>query len=115
MGFVARVDVPISARAYRAGAALPALVLGGLPIGLGFATGSGLFVAWGLFFLLECFTDVAILLATRGVPARAGVRSHPTKLGFRVVVDERDVARPGSPRHPADRSPTEGRRVTPAP
>ena len=85
MGFVAHVDVPLPASAYRASAALPALVLGGLPIGTGLVTGSGLFVLWGLFFLLECFGDIAVLLAMRRVPSRAWVLDHPSRLGCRLV------------------------------
>ena len=92
MGFVAHADVAVPAYAYRASAALPTLVLGVVPIVLGFVTGFGLFVLWGLFFLLECFADVAVLLAMRKVPSRAWVRDHPDKLGCRMVADGRPAA-----------------------
>lgn len=87
MGFVAHVNVPVPTPAYRASAALPALVLGVLPIVLGFVTGFGLLVLWGLFFLLECFGDMAVLLAMHKVPSRAWVLDHPNKLGCRIVAD----------------------------
>ncbi len=92
IGFVACLNVPVPAPAYRASAALPALILGVLPITLGFVTGFGLFVLWGLFFLLECFGDVAMLFATRKVPSRAWVLDHPNKLGCRMVADGRAAA-----------------------
>ena len=57
MGFVAHVDAPSD----RWSIALPALVMGVLPIAIGCATGRGLIVLWGLFFLLECFADLAEL------------------------------------------------------
>ncbi len=85
MGFVASPDVPIPARAYRAGLAAPALVLAAVPIVVGLAGNLGLLVLWGLFALLECFSDVATLLATRSVPGNAAVRSHPEKLGCITV------------------------------
>lgn len=87
MGFVAHANVAMPARAYRTSTALPALILGAIPIVLGFVTGSGLFVLWGLFFLLECFADVAVLFAMHNVPSRAWVRDHPDRLGCRVVAD----------------------------
>lgn len=83
MGVVAHLNVPVPASAYRASAVAPALALAGLSIVMGFATGSGLFVLWGLFFLLECFADVALLFAMRSVPSRAWVLDHPSKLGCR--------------------------------
>jgi hypothetical protein len=87
MGFVAQSALAIPTPAYRSSAALPALVMGVVPIAVGFITGWGLSVLWGLFFLLECFADIATLFAVRGVPSRAWVRDHPDKLGCRVVAD----------------------------
>lgn len=87
MGVVARAKVAVPIRAYRAGTALPALVLAVVTVALGLLTGIGLLVLWGLFFLLECFTDIATLLATSNVPARAWVRDHPDKLGCRIVTE----------------------------
>jgi len=52
---------------------------------LGLVSSLGLCVLWGLFFLFECITDIALLLATRTVPAEAKVVSHPTSLGCVVT------------------------------
>ena len=54
-------------------------------IAVGLVTNRGLLLMWGLFFLLECFADLTLLLATARVPATAWVLEHPTKLGWRVV------------------------------
>lgn len=72
MGFAAHTDVPVSARTFRVVAALPALILGGLPIAIGIAIGAGLFVLWGLFFLLECFSDFAAIFARAPLPKESG-------------------------------------------
>lgn len=85
LGFVARANVPMPARAYRAGMVLPAVVMGIMPVVLGSFAAVGLVVVWGLFFLFECFPDIAVLLAMRKVPAGAWVRDHPMELGCRVV------------------------------
>ena len=61
MGFVARAEGPSS----RAATALPALVMGALPIAIGCAIGQGLVLLWGLFFLLECFADLGELMGRR--------------------------------------------------
>jgi hypothetical protein len=85
MGIAARVVLPISLGAYRAGLALPFLLMGLLPIVLGTMTGNGLLPAWALFFSLECFSDLGTLLATRHLPADELVLSHPTRLGCRLA------------------------------
>ncbi|HVR40377.1 MAG TPA: DUF3267 domain-containing protein [Thermoanaerobaculia bacterium] len=61
LGLAARVDTPLPARAYKIGVAVPALTLGLIPIVIGIATGSGLWLLWGLFFLFECFADLIVL------------------------------------------------------
>jgi hypothetical protein len=87
MGFVAQLDEAVPAAAYRAGVALPAIALGLGPIVVGLLTGHGLIVLWGLFFVLESFSDLALLLAARRVPAGALVRAHPDRLGCQFVVE----------------------------
>jgi hypothetical protein len=63
LGFAAHLGVTIPLRAYRLGLILPTLVLGLLPITLGLAMGHGLLLLWGMFFLLECYADLTVLLA----------------------------------------------------
>jgi hypothetical protein len=93
LGFVARPNVPVPSPAYRGSIALPAVILGVVPIVLGLLMGGGLFVLWGLFFSLECFTDVAVLLATRKASSRVWVLDHPDKLGCRMVVRDEITGR----------------------
>jgi hypothetical protein len=88
MGFAARVVSPISLRAYRSGLAMPFLLMGVLPALVGTVTGNGLFLAWALFFSLECFSDLGSLFATRHLTAAMLVLSHPAKLGCRLVSGE---------------------------
>jgi hypothetical protein len=83
MGFAARVILPLSMRAFRAGLAVPFIMMGIVPILAGAVTGNGLFLIWGLFFSLECFSDLGTLFATLHVPADILVLSHPTKSGCR--------------------------------
>lgn len=83
MGFAARIDAGVPARAYRAGLAMPALILAGSSIGLGLASDLGLLLLWGLFFLLECYSDVASLIAMRHLPSNALVYAHVRKTGCR--------------------------------
>ena len=97
MGVAARLEAAVPARAYRAGVALPALVLGALAVAIGMGTGNGLFVLWGTFFLLECYTDFAVLLATGRVPGGALVREDPERLGCRVTVDAVPLTRAAGP------------------
>ena len=85
MGFAAHPAVAMPVSAFRAGLSLPTVMLGGGAITLGCATGIGLYVLWAPFFLLECFSDLALLLALRKVPARTRVIPHPKKLGCRRV------------------------------
>lgn len=85
LGLVAQTDVAVPASAYRLSRALPALVLAGLPLALGLAIGHGLFVLWGLFFLLECFPDIAVLFALRLLSSGVWVRDHPERLGCRII------------------------------
>jgi hypothetical protein len=88
MGFAARVVSPIPMRAYRLGLTTPFLLMGVLPALVGTVTGNGLFLAWALFFTLECFSDLGSLFATRHLPAATLVLSHQSKLGCRLASGE---------------------------
>jgi hypothetical protein len=85
LGLAALVRDPIPLSAFRLGALCPALVLGAIPLGIGFTKGSTLAVLWGAFFLFECITDVALLKAIRHLPPTTLVISHPTELGCMKV------------------------------
>jgi hypothetical protein len=88
MGFAARVVLPIPMRTYRLGLATPFLLMGVLPALMGTVMGNGLFLAWALFFSLECFSDLGSLFATRHLSTAMLVLSHPTKLGCRLASGE---------------------------
>lgn len=81
----AHPTVPITARAYRIGAAMPGLALGLLPSLVGLATGNATLTGWGaVLFSLAC-GDLLILLAIRSVPPGALVRDHPSRFGCEVL------------------------------
>ena len=81
LGLAALLNAPVSMSVFRTAALIPAALLGILPLGFALMTGSGLVALWGSFFLFECITDLALLMATRALPSAAQVVSHPTELG----------------------------------
>lgn len=84
----AHPKVPIPARAYRLGAAMPGILLGLIPALAGLATGSGFVSGWGAVFLAAAAGDLLILLKIRSVPADALVRDHPSRFGCEVLDPE---------------------------
>ncbi len=83
----ARCTVPTRARTYRLALALPALVLGGIPLGVGLLTGNWPATFYGFLMLVAAAGDILILWILRGVPARAWVQDHPHKVGALVVAE----------------------------
>jgi hypothetical protein len=81
LGLTAILRAPIPVTAFRIAAIVPTLVLGLVPLGIAFATHSGLVALWGAFLLFEGLADCALLAAIRRLPATAQVTSHPTELG----------------------------------
>lgn len=84
MGFIAYTGTAIPLSAFRISLMLPAVILGGGTIAVGLFSGQGLFVLWGNFFLLECYSDLTVLLATARLQAAARVREYPDRLGCQV-------------------------------
>lgn len=82
---------PLSARAYAVGAAAPGVLLGVLPSLVGVASGRGVWSGWGGLFLAAASGDLLVLFSLRGLPASAGVRDHPSRVGCETV------ARPDRP------------------
>jgi hypothetical protein len=82
----AHATVPMTASAYRLGAAGPALVLGGIPAIAGLATGSLLATLFGIVFLAAAAGDFLVLWLIRHVPPDTLVEDHPTRAGC-VVLD----------------------------
>ena len=81
----AHAEVPMTAAAYRWGAALPGLVTGLLPALVGSALGQPVLLLLGAFFLIAAVGDMMILWAIRRVPARTRVLDHPTLPGCLVL------------------------------
>jgi hypothetical protein len=77
----AHLQVPIRARAYRLGAAMPALLLGLLPYLVGLVVGDGWFTALGLLYLFAAGGDLLVLWLLRKVDGQALVEDHPSRAG----------------------------------
>lgn len=88
MALRARSAEPVSARAYRAILALPAVFLGVLPGALGVAIGSWLLVIWAVWMLVLSGSDLAALWAMRDLPGPTPVRAHPLRPGCEVLPDK---------------------------
>ncbi len=84
MGFIACTNTALPVSAYRLSTVLPAAILGGGSLITGLTVGNGMVVLWGLFFLIECYSDITVLLATSGLRAPAKVREYPDRLGCLV-------------------------------
>jgi len=77
----ALLDMPVPARAYRFGVALPGLLLGATPLLLGLARGSPWMLWCGILLSVAALGDALVLLRLRGVPAGCLVRDHPSRAG----------------------------------
>ncbi|MEM9997004.1 MAG: DUF3267 domain-containing protein [Bacteroidota bacterium] len=84
----AHCDVPMSARAYRIGAATPGLVLGILPALVGLALGWGAWAVFGVFYTVAAGGDALILWLLRNVPGGWLVEDHPSQAGCYVYVPD---------------------------
>jgi hypothetical protein len=81
----AHATIPMTASAYRLGAAGPALILGALPAVAGLATGNFLTTFFGILFLAAAAGDFLVLSLIRSVPGTTLVKDHPTKAGCLVL------------------------------
>ena len=87
----AHSSAPMTARAYRIGAATPGIVLGIVPAVIGLVLGVGAVFWFGLLFTLAAGGDALILWLLRGVSGRRLVEDHPSKPGC-LVLPEREGA-----------------------
>lgn len=83
----AHVPLPMPARAYRIGAALPLFITGVVPWLLALLTGSGVLAALGALLISGAAGDLFVLWIIRDVPANARVIDHPTNAGCFVLPD----------------------------
>lgn len=84
MGFIVCPNAALPVTVYRLSTAMPAMILGGGSLVTGLIVGNGLVVLWGFFFLIECYSDITVLLATVSLRAPAKVREYPDRLGCQV-------------------------------
>lgn len=80
--------LPMPARAYAFGAAVPGVVLGLVPAVAGVASGAGPWSGWGAIFTAAAAGDLLVLHSLRDVPGEALVRDHPTRVGCELVAGE---------------------------
>jgi hypothetical protein len=86
----AHCTVPITARAYRIGAATPLLAIGVLPAIISLFTGDAALLAFSLFFIFAAGGDMLILWLIRDVHPDAYVEDHPTRAGCLVRMQGRN-------------------------
>jgi hypothetical protein len=84
----AHCTVPITARAYRIGAATPLLAIGVLPAIISLFNGDAALLAFSLFFIFAAGGDMLILWLIRDVHPDALVEDHPTRAGCLVRTKE---------------------------
>jgi hypothetical protein len=65
MGFGAQMNPSMSIAAHRVSLALPLLLMAIAPIVIAILLNNGLLLLRALFFLLECFSDITLLVALR--------------------------------------------------
>ncbi len=98
---------PLPARAYRLGAVLPALLLGGLPFLVGTIVGSPSLALFGMIFVFAAGGDLLVLWLIRAVDARALVQDHPSRAGC-IVLPHAPAERPHARPPPGLSSPRRG-------
>jgi hypothetical protein len=76
---------PMPVRAYRIGAVLPALLLGGVPFLIGMVVGSASMALFGMIFVFAAGGDLLVLWLIRNIDARALVQDHPSRAGCIVL------------------------------
>lgn len=87
----AHCSAPMTARAYRIGAATPGVVIGLLPLIGGLLTGNATAFLFGLLFTLAAGGDALILWVLRDVDGEQIVRDHPTRAGCLVEIPAEGV------------------------
>lgn len=84
----ASCQVPMRARPYRIAVALPAIILGMIPLGIGLAGGYWLATFYGFLMLVAAAGDLLMLWILRVVPVGTWVQDHPFEVGYVIVAGE---------------------------
>ncbi|CAN5618725.1 hypothetical protein BH23BAC4_BH23BAC4_11870 [soil metagenome] len=85
---------PMTARAYRIGAALPGIAIGLIPLATAFLLGDGALMLFGWLFSLAAGGDYVSIRALRGVNGDRRVVDHPSRVGGIVLDDPGRTASP---------------------
>lgn len=88
----ATCTVPTRVGSYRLAIVLPGLVLGGLPLAGGLATGYWLVTFYGFLMLVAAAGDILMLWILRVVPDGTWVQDHPREVGYVIVAGESATA-----------------------
>lgn len=83
----ARCEVPTRVETYRLAVALPGIVLGAIPVGIGVSTGFWPATFYGFLMLVAAAGDILMLWLLRVVPSGTWVQDHPREVGYVVVAD----------------------------
>lgn len=78
---------PMTARAYRIGAAVPGILLGILPIMIATLLGNGFIAVLGALLTAGAVGDVYVLWLIRRVPSTTYVIDHPKRAGCLILHD----------------------------
>lgn len=85
LALYAHCTSPLTARAYRWGAAAPGLILGVAPFLLALMTGNAFLMSYGFIFILVAGGDFLMLWKIRHLDPSVLVRDHPDRVGCEVV------------------------------
>lgn len=72
--------------AYRLSMAVPSLLLGLIPLGIGYITGSFFWFLWGVVHSIGGYGDMLILWKIRKLPKDLYVIDHPDRLGCTLLL-----------------------------
>ncbi len=81
----AHSKVPMTAGAYRTGAAMPLLLMGILPYFVALAGNFPILLGFGIFYTIAAAGDMMILFLMRNLESNQLVQDHPTKAGLILV------------------------------
>ncbi|MDR1672948.1 MAG: DUF3267 domain-containing protein [Bacteroidales bacterium] len=82
---------PLTPATYRTSLLMPALLLGEIPVFVGWCTGNALWLLYGILMLWAAGGDCIILFMSRKIKSNVTIQDHPDKIGFIAVTDESTV------------------------
>ncbi|HKJ28422.1 MAG TPA: DUF3267 domain-containing protein [Anaerolineales bacterium] len=85
------VKVPLPARAYRWGGALPGIVLGAAPAAVSWFNGNGALMLFGAVMLAAAGGDAIMLWLLRDVRPDTLVQDHPSAIGCLIKRTDRSI------------------------